>query len=200
MPDPRSILEREERRIELPADAFERLQGRLGRRRRNRRLSAGLVGIAVFAGALTVLLTTFLGGPVPGAASGTSVTHGHTRATVTIVHRHLKNAQVDLYPIPSGYTPRIDAGHALRLALAQLNPSLRIRHAHLYLGEFQVYGTAGSATPAWVMVVGPSPSWCQPMFGPGLGVSPPPPSAHPSSCTFGVVIDANTGGLIVEGP
>jgi hypothetical protein len=48
MSDPRSVLERESRRFIQAEGAFERLQRRRDRKRRNQRVAAGVLGIAVF--------------------------------------------------------------------------------------------------------------------------------------------------------
>jgi hypothetical protein len=85
-----------------------------------------------------------------GPAEGSSVAAGGVRASVTVVHRHLENEQVNLYPIPKGYEPGIDAERALTLGLEQLSGRPRVTEARLYLGEFRVYGTPDSAIPAWV--------------------------------------------------
>jgi len=119
---------------------------------------------------------------------------------VTVVHQHLETPQVDLYAIPDGYEPGVQAERALSLGLEQLSDPARVSRAHLYLGEFWVHGTSESAIPAWVMVVGPSLTWCSPSSDP----SPGPASANgaePSAvaCYFGVVINADTGDLVVEG-
>jgi hypothetical protein len=121
-------------------------------------------------------------------------------AIVTIVHQHLATQQVDLYAIPDGYEPRVQAERALSLGLAQLSDPARISSAHLYLGEFWVHGTSESAIPAWVMVVGPSRNWCPPSSGAAPGQASAN-GAEPSAvaCYFGVVINADTGDFVVEG-
>ncbi len=121
-------------------------------------------------------------------------------ATITVVHQHLANKQVVLYAIPDGYVPRVQAERALSFGLAQLGDPARVKKAHLYLGEFWVHGTSDSAIPAWVMVVGPSGTWCIPRFGlsPGSGAEDgTTPSA--GACFFGVVINADSGEFVVEG-
>jgi hypothetical protein len=55
MSDSRSLLERESRRFIQPDGAFERLVRRRDRKRRNQRITAGIVGIAVFVAAVWVL-------------------------------------------------------------------------------------------------------------------------------------------------
>ncbi|HJS26174.1 MAG TPA: transglutaminaseTgpA domain-containing protein [Actinomycetota bacterium] len=55
MSDPRSLLERESRRFTQPDGAFERLVERRDRRRRNQRIAAGVVGIAVFVAAVSIV-------------------------------------------------------------------------------------------------------------------------------------------------
>jgi hypothetical protein len=52
MSDPRSLLERESRRFTQQDGAFERLLRRRDRKRRNQRIAAGVVGIAVFVAAV----------------------------------------------------------------------------------------------------------------------------------------------------
>src|SRR4029450_7868746 len=47
MSDPRSLLERESRRFIQPDGAFERLLRRRDRKRRNQRIRAGVLGIAI---------------------------------------------------------------------------------------------------------------------------------------------------------
>jgi hypothetical protein len=74
MSDPRSLLERESRRFTQQDGAFERLLHRRDRKRRNQRIAAGVVGIAVFVAA--VWIVTSAGSPdrsqtpaVPGGAA-----------------------------------------------------------------------------------------------------------------------------------
>jgi hypothetical protein len=55
MSDPRSLLERESRRFAQPDGAFERLVQRRDRKRRNQRIAAGVVGIAVFVAAIWIV-------------------------------------------------------------------------------------------------------------------------------------------------
>jgi Tol biopolymer transport system component len=55
MSDPRSLLERESRRFIQQEGAFERLARRRDRKRRNQRIAAGVVGIAVFVAAVWVV-------------------------------------------------------------------------------------------------------------------------------------------------
>jgi Tol biopolymer transport system component len=57
MSDPRSLLERESRRFIQQDGAFERLLHRRNRRRRNQRIAAGVVGIAVFVAAVWIVTT-----------------------------------------------------------------------------------------------------------------------------------------------
>jgi Tol biopolymer transport system component len=57
MSNPRSLLERESRRFIQPDGAFERLVRRRDRKRRNQRMAAGVVGIAVFVVAVWVVTT-----------------------------------------------------------------------------------------------------------------------------------------------
>jgi len=133
------------------------------------------------------------------SGEGSPVAAQGVHAIVTVVHQHLETQQVDLYAIPDGYEPRVQAERALSLGLAELSDPARVSSAHLYLGEFWVYGTSESAIPAWVMVVGPSRHWCSP----SSGQSPGPASANgaePSAvaCYFGIVINADTGDFVVE--
>lgn len=115
-------------------------------------------------------------------------THG-THATVTVVHEHLATEQVDLYAIPDGYEPPVQADEALSLGSAQLRDPARVKDAQPYLGEFWVDGTSASAIAAWVIVFGPSSMWCTPILGPspGPGASNTPNASAPP-CYFGVVI------------
>ena len=55
MPDPRSLLERESRRFIQPDGAFERLVHRGNRKRRNQRITAGVLGIAIFVAAVWIV-------------------------------------------------------------------------------------------------------------------------------------------------
>lgn len=55
MSDPRSLLERESRRFIQHDGAFERLLRRRDRKRRNQRITAGVVGIAVFVAAVWIV-------------------------------------------------------------------------------------------------------------------------------------------------
>jgi hypothetical protein len=55
MSDPRSLLERESRRFIQQDGAFERLVRRRDRKRRNQRIAAGVVGIAVFVAAVWIV-------------------------------------------------------------------------------------------------------------------------------------------------
>jgi hypothetical protein len=55
MSDPRSLLERESRRFIQQVGAFERLVRRRNRKRRNQRIAAGVVGIAVFVAAVWIV-------------------------------------------------------------------------------------------------------------------------------------------------
>lgn len=62
------LLERVGDRFVFPADAFERLERRRDRKRRNRRITAGAAGIAVFAALVFALAraTWFESAPLPG--------------------------------------------------------------------------------------------------------------------------------------
>jgi len=60
MSDPRSLLERESQRFVQQDGAFERLRRRRDRKRRNQRIAAGVVGIAVFVAAVWIVTS---GGP-----------------------------------------------------------------------------------------------------------------------------------------
>ena len=57
MSDPRSLLERESRRFIQQDGAFERLVRRRDRKRRNQRIAAGVVGIAVFVAAIWIVMS-----------------------------------------------------------------------------------------------------------------------------------------------
>ena len=72
MSDPRSVLERESRRFPQPDGAFERLVRRRDRKRRNQRIAAGVVGIAVFVASIWVVTTgPFDTSPTPAAPGPT---------------------------------------------------------------------------------------------------------------------------------
>lgn len=133
-------------------------------------------------------------------AEDSSVAADGVRASVTVVRRHLENEQVNLYPIPRGYEPGIDAERALTLGLEQLSGRPRVTEARLYLGEFRIYGMPDPAIPAWVMVVGPSSAWCEPA-NVATGSSGPGGATHPSdtACYLGVVLNADTGAFVVAG-
>ena len=60
MNETRDLLERVGERFAFPDEAFERLERRRDRKRRNQRIAAGVVGIAVFVAAIWVIAT---GGP-----------------------------------------------------------------------------------------------------------------------------------------
>jgi hypothetical protein len=100
MPDLSSLLERADRAaasVPLPPDGFERLRARRGRRHRNRRITAGVVGIAVFVGAIIFALSGGSGhrGLTPG--SGPTMTPSPTARTV---------GQIGLAGLPrEGMTP-----------------------------------------------------------------------------------------------
>ena len=57
MNDTRDLLERVGERFNLPDDMFERLGRRRDRKRRNQRIAAGVVGIAVFVAAVWIVTT-----------------------------------------------------------------------------------------------------------------------------------------------
>jgi len=57
MSDPRSLLERESRRFIQQDGAFERLVRRRDRKRRNQRITAGVVGIGIFVAAVWIVTT-----------------------------------------------------------------------------------------------------------------------------------------------
>ena len=60
MNETRDLLERVGERFAFPDEAFERLERRRDRKRRNQRIAAGAVGIAVFVAAIWIIVT---GGP-----------------------------------------------------------------------------------------------------------------------------------------
>jgi hypothetical protein len=111
--------------------------------------------------------------------------------TVTVVKQPLRPPDVWLDPIPDGSAPKVSADRALTLALAQI--TWHPQQAHLYLGA------RADHEMAWVAVFSPAP--CEPMIGP----SPNSPESGPSlpsptsACSLGVVLDANSGALVVEG-
>ena len=61
MNETRDLLERVGERFTFPDEAFERMQRRRDRKRRNQRIAAGVVGIAVFLAAIWIIAT---GGPI----------------------------------------------------------------------------------------------------------------------------------------
>jgi hypothetical protein len=78
MPELRSLLARADRavsRMPLPSDGLERLQRRRDRKRRNQRIAAGVVGLAVFVAAIVLVASSPFertGTPaVPGPTAGT---------------------------------------------------------------------------------------------------------------------------------
>jgi hypothetical protein len=71
MSDPRSLLERESRRFIQQDGAFERLVHRRDRKRRNKRIAAGIVGIAVFVAAVWIVTTGGSFNPHAGARDPT---------------------------------------------------------------------------------------------------------------------------------
>jgi hypothetical protein len=113
--------------------------------------------------------------------------------TVTIVHQAIATPDVSLDAVPTDFVPGVSADKALSLALAQI--TWRPQHAHLYLG------TRADKELAWVAVFTPAP--CMPALGPSpVSSSPqssPSPPASPPTCSFGVVLDANSGAFVVEG-
>ena len=74
MSDPRSLLQRESRRFIQQDGAFERLVRRRDRKRRNQRIAAGVVGIAVFVAAIWIVTA--------GATTDRSLTPATSGATV----------------------------------------------------------------------------------------------------------------------
>jgi len=88
MSDPRSLLERESRRFIQPDGAFERLVRRRDRKRRNQRIAAGVVGIAVFVAAVWIVTSglSFDRSDTPavpgGAETGPKVTNPTPKSAV----------------------------------------------------------------------------------------------------------------------
>ena len=113
--------------------------------------------------------------------------------TVTIIHQAIATPDVRLDALPANFVPGVSADKALSLALAQI--TWRPQHAHLYLG------TRADQELAWVAVFTDAP--CNMSFGVGSLLSSPQsspsPPASPPSCSFGVVLDANSGAFVVEG-
>jgi hypothetical protein len=66
MTDPRSLLEREMRRVQLRPFTFEGFHSRRDRKRRNQRIAAGVVGITVFVAAVVAIRVAATGGPSDG--------------------------------------------------------------------------------------------------------------------------------------
>ena len=82
MSDPRSLLERESRRFIQQDGAFERLVRRRDRKRRNQRIAAGFVGMAVFVAAIWLVTS---GEPADRTLSpGTSGPTGSAEPTATV--------------------------------------------------------------------------------------------------------------------
>jgi hypothetical protein len=61
MPDVKELYETITRQAPVKPDALEALRGRRDRKRRNQRITAGVVGIALFAAAVWLVVT---GGPI----------------------------------------------------------------------------------------------------------------------------------------
>jgi len=83
MNETRDLLERVGERFLFPDRAFERLERRRERRRRNQRIAAGVVGVAVFAAAIWIVMT---GGPfdragTPAAPGGATAVTGPMEST-----------------------------------------------------------------------------------------------------------------------
>jgi hypothetical protein len=127
------------------------------------------------------------------------VTAQGAQATVTVVHHHLVNAQVELWGVPIGFSPAIGASEALSLTLHQLGSDVPLDDAHLYLGMFRVHGTPTSAIAAWVLVIGPSGALCGPTSGTGGMTAVPTRDPSAAGCFLGVTIDATSGAFIVAG-
>ena len=128
-------------------------------------------------------------------------TAGNVQARVTIVHSDLVDGDVHLFPLPPGYTPQVKASRALDLGLRQFSHPAATSGARLYLGEFRVHGTPQSAVPR---VGSPGQRPCS-VVRPRKWPAPMPGQASPrpyptGTCRFGVVMNADTGSLVVEGP
>ena len=70
MSDPRSLLERESRRFIQQDGAFERLVRRRDRKRRNQRIAAGVVGLALFVAVVLIVGTAGVSDRMQGPAGG----------------------------------------------------------------------------------------------------------------------------------
>jgi hypothetical protein len=151
-----------------------------------------------------LLLALLLAGCTVGAADASRVVSSGIPGTVTVAHERIRNAEVDLLAIPEHYTPAVGAQRALTLALAELGPSIHPTSAHLYRGAFMEHGTPGSAIAAWSVVI----TYATPCIDFSTGGGSPLPGSSPQrpmtttpgACRFGVVLDARSGDLIVEGP
>src|SRR5262245_10831859 len=68
MNETRDLLERVGERFAFPEDAFDRLEDRRDTRRRNRRLAAGIAGMAIFAAFVFALARASSTGSAPAPA------------------------------------------------------------------------------------------------------------------------------------
>ena len=80
MPDVKELYETITRQAPAKPDALEALRDRRDRKRRNQRITAGVVGIAVFAAAVWLVVT---GGPIDRTRTPASDGGSETGATTT---------------------------------------------------------------------------------------------------------------------
>jgi hypothetical protein len=109
MSDPRSLLERESRRFIQQDGAFERLVRRRDRKRRNQRIAAGVVGIAVFVAAVWVVTSGLAFDrstpAVPGSETGPTSAGTRANTAVTIRHQRRMFGRAHLWGIVESTRP-----------------------------------------------------------------------------------------------
>jgi hypothetical protein len=148
-----------------------------------------------------VAVALLLAACTSGQGEQAVATAGNVQARVTIVHSDLVDGDVHLFRLPPGYTPQVKASRALDLGLRQFSHPATTSGARLYLGEFRAHGTPQSAVPTWVLLVNAPAAWCAPVSGPSPMPGQASPRTYPTgTCRFGVVMNADTGSLLVEGP
>lgn len=162
-----------------------------GDRIRRRRRIGGFIGGT--AAALVVVAFIFSAFRTVSRNTSSSVSSGEPPINVIVVeHAPLKNNDVDLLPIPDGYSPGLTSSQALDATMAQLSAGVRPDSVDLYLGVLAVDGR----DPVWVAVMH---GLCLPVVGP----SPAPGQAVASmDCASGhlaVAVNADNGSLVVVG-